>query len=116
MTNHFISLLQILTGSADGSIHALYSPLTSLKGVTTALSRTPRARAIDDYSSFTAIDRPIIAPHSLPMYKEEMGAGMVGSGKRKRERERHDSVKTMKPSEFSFLFFSFFFCFFFCDD
>ncbi|ORY54604.1 WD40-repeat-containing domain protein [Leucosporidium creatinivorum] len=87
---------QILTGSADGSIHVLYSPLTSLKGVTTAVTRAPRARAPDDFSSATALDRPIITPHSLPMFKDEGGDGNR-VGKRKRERERHDPQKTMKP-------------------
>lgn len=94
---------QIVTGSSDGSIHVLYSPLTSLKGVTTAVTRAPRARAPDDFSSSSALDRPIIAPHSLPMFKDDYGdASAAGGrgGKRRRERERHDPQKTMKPSTF----------------
>lgn len=75
----------------------LYSPLTSLKGATLAVTRVPRTRAPDAYSSSTDLDRPIIAPHSLPMFKDDDGAGRTG--KRKRERERHDPQKTMKPSE-----------------
>lgn len=42
----------------------------------------------------------IIAPHSLPMFKEDYGDPNAAGrgGKRKRERERHDPQKTMKPS------------------
>lgn len=92
--------IQIITGSADGSIHVLYSPLTSLKGATLAVTRTPRVRAPDAFSTASDIDRPIIAPHSLPMFKDDHGEGSGRIGKRRRERERHDPQKTMKPSEY----------------
>ncbi|BGP50318.1 hypothetical protein JCM10450v2_006237 [Rhodotorula kratochvilovae] len=91
---------QILTGSADGSIHVLYSPATAIKGVTLAVTRAPKARQVDDFAtSDAALDRPIIAPHALPMFKDDGGAGSAGGrgGKRRRERERHDPQKTMKP-------------------
>ncbi|TNY22933.1 WD40-repeat-containing domain protein [Rhodotorula diobovata] len=98
---------QILTGSADGSIHVLYSPATAIKGVTLAVTRAPKARQVDDFASASmltgelgSVDRPIIAPHSLPMFKDDVGAGTSAGGrggKRKRERERHDPQKTMKP-------------------
>lgn len=93
--------LQILTGSSDGSIHVLYSPLNSTRGITLAVTRAPKQRAPDDFSSSTFLDRPIITPHSLPMFKDDYGDGSAGgrSGKRKRERERHDPLKTMKPSK-----------------
>lgn len=90
-----------MTGSSDGSIHVLYSPLISLKGATLAVTRAPKRRTADDFSSslIDSIDRPIVAPHSLPMYKEDLNEGMGGGrgGKRARERERHDPVKSMKP-------------------
>lgn len=92
---------QILTGSADGSIHVLYSPLTSLKGATLAVTRAPKARAQDSFSiaSEGGMHQQIIAPHSLPMFKEDYGDPNAAGrgGKRKRERERHDPQKTMKP-------------------
>lgn len=94
-------LLQILTGSADGSIHVLYSPATAVKGVTMAVTRTPKVRAIDDFGSVDAQHATIIAPHSLPMFKEDgaVGTGAGGRGtKRRREKERHDPQKTLKPS------------------
>ncbi|CEQ40698.1 SPOSA6832_02359 [Sporobolomyces salmonicolor] len=95
---------QILTGSSSGAIHVLYSPLSSTKGATLAVTRTPRARAPDDFSTADGLDRPIVAPHSLPMFKEEGEGTSAGGrgGKRKRERERHDPVKSFKPSAFSF--------------
>ncbi|KAK4704133.1 WD repeat-containing protein 70, partial [Phenoliferia sp. Uapishka_3] len=90
---------QIVTGSSDGSIRVLYSPLTSLKGATLAVTKAPRERAPDDFASSTSLDRPIITPHSLPMFKDDYGDPSAGGrgGKRKRERERHDPQKTMKP-------------------
>ena len=44
-------------------------------------------------------DRPIIAPHSLPMFKEDFGAASAGGrgGKRRREKDRMDPVKTLRP-------------------
>lgn len=105
---HAYARAQILTGSADGSIHVLYSPATAIKGVTLAVTRAPKARQVDDFASASmltgelgSVDRPIIAPHSLPMFKDDVGAGTSAGGrggKRKRERERHDPQKTMKPS------------------
>ncbi|GAA6031509.1 hypothetical protein JCM8097_006490 [Rhodosporidiobolus ruineniae] len=90
---------QIITGSADGSIHVLYSPLLSTKGALLSVTRPVRRPQIDDYTtSASELDRPIIAPHSLPMFKDEgqVSAGGRG-GKRKREKERMDPQKTMKP-------------------
>jgi WD repeat-containing protein 70 len=44
---------QIVTGSHNGSIHVLYSPTSSLRGAKLILSRTPKARHIDDDPNFT---------------------------------------------------------------
>ncbi|GAA5985995.1 hypothetical protein JCM10908_006364 [Rhodotorula pacifica] len=91
---------QILTGSADGSIHVLYSPDTAIKGVMLAVMRAPKARAIDDFGTDGAQHSTIIAPHSLPMFKEDGAAGTSAGGrgtKRRREKERHDPQKTLKP-------------------
>lgn len=78
----------------------MYSPLTSLKGATLAVTKAPKERAADDFATSTSLDRPIITPHSLPMFKDDYGDPSAGGrgGKRKRERERHDPQKTMKPS------------------
>ncbi|SCV71516.1 BQ2448_3104 [Microbotryum intermedium] len=94
-------LNQIVASSSDGSIHVLYSPETSVRGATMALLRAPRKKAVDDYSSAADLvgSRPIIAPHTLPAFRDD-GAHMSASsrgGKRKREKERQDPKKTMKP-------------------
>ncbi|BGP57026.1 hypothetical protein JCM8202v2_004664 [Rhodotorula sphaerocarpa] len=91
---------QILTGSADGSIHVLYSPETAIKGVTLAITKTSKARSLDDLGATdSTMHSTIIAPHSLPMFKEDGGAGFAGGrgNKRRREKERHDPQKTLKP-------------------
>lgn len=87
---------QIITGSSNGAIHVLYSPHLSTRGATLSLSRTARVKGPGEED--IELDRPIITPHALPMYKtdEPVVAGGRG-GKRKRERERQDPVKTLKP-------------------
>ncbi|POW17972.1 hypothetical protein PSTT_00042 [Puccinia striiformis] len=88
---------QIITGSSDGSINVLYSPSLSTRGATLSLSRTARARGPGEDDD-AAVDRPIITPHALAMFRndEPVVAGGRG-GKRRRERERQDPVKTLKP-------------------
>ncbi|GAA5988162.1 hypothetical protein JCM11641_003617 [Rhodosporidiobolus odoratus] len=91
---------QILASTSAGSIHVLYSPSLSLKGVLLSITRPTKRPQIDDFThSGTELDRPIIAPHSLPMFKDDGGGVSAGGrgGKRKRERERMDGQKTMKP-------------------
>ncbi|KAG0145157.1 hypothetical protein CROQUDRAFT_46155 [Cronartium quercuum f. sp. fusiforme G11] len=87
---------QIITGSSNGSIHVLYSPELSTRGATLSLSRTARVKGPGEEDA--ELDRPIITPHALAMYKtdEPIVAGGRG-GKRRRERERQDPVKTLKP-------------------
>ncbi|KAK4046201.1 hypothetical protein OIO90_006622 [Microbotryomycetes sp. JL221] len=87
---------QIITGSSDGSIHVLYSPADSVRGVTAAVARAPRVQRADFYAS-TSSQGPIIAPHSLPMFRDDDSSTRPVGGKRKREKERHDPQKTMKP-------------------
>ncbi|GAA6010590.1 hypothetical protein JCM10207_007752 [Rhodosporidiobolus poonsookiae] len=90
---------QILATLSSGSIRVLYSPTLSQKGALLCVTRPTRRPQIDDFTSFASdADRPIIAPHSLPMFKEDGGVSAGGrGGKRKRERERMDPNKTMKP-------------------
>lgn len=66
-----------------------------------AITKAPKARAIDDFGSDGAAHATIIAPHSLPMFKEDGAVGTSAGGrgtKRRREKERHDPQKTLKPS------------------
>ncbi|GAA6018333.1 hypothetical protein JCM11491_005936 [Sporobolomyces phaffii] len=100
---------QILCSTSQGAVHVLYSPDRSTKGALLGLTRTARTPTVE--STFALADggddarRPIIAPHSLPMFKDDVaGGGGRGTsaggrgGKRKRERERHDPQKTLKPT------------------
>ncbi|GAA5994704.1 hypothetical protein JCM5350_006312 [Sporobolomyces pararoseus] len=93
---------QILCSTSSGEIHVLYSPELSTKGALLGLTRTIRKPTVESTfstSNGTELDRPIIAPHSLPMFKDDFGVSAGGKGgKRKRERERHDPQKTLKPT------------------
>ncbi|KAM0748750.1 WD40 repeat-like protein [Meredithblackwellia eburnea MCA 4105] len=93
----------IITGSSDGTLHALYSPLLSTKGATMVITKGPKRRQVDDWDLATsggASDVPlqsqIVAPHSLPMFRDDNDPRNA-AGKRRREKERHDPQKTMKP-------------------
>lgn len=44
---------QIMTGSHNGEIHILYSPLSSLRGAKLVVSRAPKVRHVDDDTRFT---------------------------------------------------------------
>ncbi|ORZ14236.1 WD40-repeat-containing domain protein [Absidia repens] len=80
---------QIVTGSADGNVRVFYSPTQSSRGVKMCVVKEQKKRAVDDYE----IDRPIITPHALPMYKEERSK----SQKRKLEKIRKDPIASHRP-------------------
>ncbi|KAI1319808.1 hypothetical protein EDD11_003193 [Mortierella claussenii] len=82
-------LNQIVAGNADGSARVYYNPEVSTKGALLCASKAPKKRAVDDYE----IDRPIITPHALPMFKEDK----VRSNKRKQEKMRGDPVASHRP-------------------
>ncbi|KAF9180990.1 hypothetical protein BGZ50_005771 [Haplosporangium sp. Z 11] len=82
-------LNQIIAGSADGAARVFYDPEVSTKGAKLCATKTPKKRAVDDYE----IDRPIITPHALPMFKEDK----VRSNKRKQEKMRTDPVASRRP-------------------
>ncbi|GAA5941632.1 WD40 repeat domain-containing protein [Sporobolomyces koalae] len=94
---------QIVASTSSGEVHVLYSPTLSQKGALLGLTRVARTATVE--STFgqngSDLDRPIIAPHSLPMFKDDLRAGTSAGGrggKRKRDRERHDPQKTLKPT------------------
>jgi hypothetical protein len=66
-----------------------YDPEVSVKGAKLCASKAPKKRAVDDYE----IDRPIITPHALPMFKEEK----IRSNKRKQEKMRNDPMASHRP-------------------
>lgn len=80
---------QIITGSADGIVSVFYSPTHSVRGAKLAVVKAPKQRAADDYE----VNRPIITPHALPMFKDEEQR----SSKRKRDRLRKDPVASHRP-------------------
>ncbi|KAF9329258.1 hypothetical protein BG006_007643 [Podila minutissima] len=82
-------LNQIIAGNADGSARVYYDPDVSSKGALLCASKAPKKRAVDDYE----IDRPIITPHALPMFKEDK----IRSNKRKQEKMRSDPVASHRP-------------------
>ncbi|PUU83276.1 WD40-repeat-containing domain protein [Tuber borchii] len=76
---------QILTGSADGNLHILYSPTISRKGATTLLSRAPRKRHIDDYnnSNITTTDMTTISGDAVILPNALLGKKGVVADKRR---------------------------------
>ncbi|KAG0043881.1 hypothetical protein BGZ83_010937 [Gryganskiella cystojenkinii] len=82
-------LNQIIAGNANGSVHVYYDPEVSTKGAKLCATRQPKKRAVDDYE----IDRPIITPHALAMFKEDK----IRSNKRKQEKMRQDPVASHRP-------------------
>ncbi|KAG9285405.1 hypothetical protein G9A89_010880 [Geosiphon pyriformis] len=80
---------QIITGSSDGSIHVFYDPSVSVRGAKLCVVKEPKKRAVDDYE----IDRPIIAPHSLALFRDDRPK----STKRKREKLRKDPIASRRP-------------------
>ncbi|KAG0369607.1 hypothetical protein BGX24_002346 [Mortierella sp. AD032] len=83
-------LNQIVAGNADGTARVFYDPEVSNKGAKLCATKTPKKRAVDDYE----IDRPIITPHALRMFKEDNN---VVSNKRKLEKMRKDPVASHRP-------------------
>lgn len=80
---------QIITGSADGTVTVFYSPTHSTRGAKLCVVKAAKVRAIDDYE----INRPIITPHALPMFKDEEPRAT----KRKRDKMRSDPVASYRP-------------------
>ncbi|KAF9905261.1 hypothetical protein EC991_001860 [Linnemannia zychae] len=83
-------LNQIVAGNADGTARVFYDPEVSNKGAKLCATKAPKKRAVDDYE----IDRPIITPHALRMFKEDNN---VVSNKRKLEKMRKDPVASHRP-------------------
>ncbi|KAG2193182.1 hypothetical protein INT47_002874 [Mucor saturninus] len=80
---------QIITGSADGTVTVFYSPTHSTRGAKLCVVKAAKVRAVDDYE----INRPIITPHALPMFKDEEPRAT----KRKRDKMRSDPVASYRP-------------------
>jgi WD40 repeat protein len=80
-------LNQIVVGGSDSVARVLYDPEQSVRGALMCVVKAPRKQDPFDYTP----DRPIQTPHSLAMFKPEP------SGKRKRDKDRKDPIKSRKP-------------------
>jgi len=80
-------LNQIFIGGSDAIARVLYDPDLSTRGALMSVVRAPRKHDPADFNP----DRPIQNPHSLPMFRTEP------TGKRKREKDRKDPIKSRKP-------------------
>ncbi|KAL1922023.1 uncharacterized protein VTP21DRAFT_10665 [Calcarisporiella thermophila] len=78
---------QIVTGSADGSVHVFYDPSISVRGAKLCVVKEPKRRAVDEME----IQRPIFTPHALPMFRDE------GQRSHKRKREKAAPAASKKP-------------------
>ncbi|KAG8805551.1 hypothetical protein FRC17_005456 [Serendipita sp. 399] len=90
---------QIFTTHADGSIHILYSPHMSTHGAKLLnRQRDKRTTTIEDASQ-ALIEAPILTPGESFRDDAEINiSAFIGpSSKRKRERERMDPRKSMRP-------------------
>ncbi|KAJ3022627.1 hypothetical protein HKX48_005689 [Thoreauomyces humboldtii] len=85
---------QILVGTGDGSVQVFYDPEKSSAGVKTALSKRPKNRTVDDIDFYDDSNRPILTPHALPMFKDE-----VPQTKRKKEKLRADPMASRRPDQ-----------------
>ncbi|KAI8890781.1 WD40 repeat-like protein [Backusella circina FSU 941] len=75
--------------TVDGIVSVFYSPTHSVRDAELAVVKAPKQRAADD----DEINRLIITPHALPMFKDEEQR----SSKRKRDRLRKDPVAFHRP-------------------
>lgn len=80
---------QLAIGTSESPVHILYNPILSNKGALLSVVRAPRAVDPNDFEPA----RPILTPHSLPMYAE------TPSQKRKDARSSRDPRKTAKLVE-----------------
>ena len=93
-------LNQVFIGASDGACRVFYDERLSSKGALVSMAKGVRRK--DDLSLLLESRAPqgstglgagqIIAPHSLPMYRDEKQS----AGKRKRE-ERKDPIKSKRP-------------------
>ncbi|CAL8470106.1 g9648 [Coccomyxa elongata] len=84
-------LNQIMLGVGDkkaGSVRILYDTTWSTRGVLQCTSRKPRPKDAFDFQAPLVIH----TPHALPLFREDKPGG-----KRKREKDRMDPIKSRAP-------------------
>jgi len=78
---------QIICGCSDKTIHVLYDPKYSQKGILYTLNKIPKKKRIEDGVETCHI----MNPHALPMFKQ------APSARRQREKARMDPMKAHIP-------------------
>ena len=81
---------QIVCGTTGGTTKVLYDPLISEKGALMSATRVKRAKDPSDFIS-SELGGEIHNPNALPIFQKEK------HGKRKRDKDRMDPVKTKRP-------------------
>ncbi len=85
---------QILCGAADGSIHILYSPELSHRGIIDVLQRKKKALNIDDIATQTTNTNPVD-----PEFMTNSGAVSQKYWTTQKNLDRKDPVKSRKPDQ-----------------
>jgi hypothetical protein len=83
---------QIFVGSANGTVTALYSPASSVRGVKLCIAR-PAKRAEPADSLQYSPDMLVITPHALPLFRDTT----VRNRDRRMEKLRKDAIMSHKP-------------------
>jgi len=83
---------QILLGLSNGGIRVLYSPTMSQNGAKLIVAHARKKVTIED-ASRAMMTGPILTPHALPMFRDDVER----NNKRKRDKDRFDARKTKRP-------------------
>ena len=82
------ALNQILVSSATGSVHALYSPTLSHKGVLLSATRSVRTKALSTSTASQHVG-PIFNPHGMPVWP----------GENRGKKRRHDVLAAVHDDD-----------------
>ncbi|KAL6080067.1 WD repeat-containing protein 70 [Balamuthia mandrillaris] len=82
---------QIVVGTGDAAAHVYYDPKRSHNGALLCAGRRARRQDISDVAM--ELNRPIVTPHALPIFKDAEPT----TSKRKRMKERQDPIRSHKP-------------------
>uniref|UniRef100_T1ITA1 Uncharacterized protein n=1 Tax=Strigamia maritima TaxID=126957 RepID=T1ITA1_STRMM len=80
---------QILVGCSNGNIKVFYNPKKSEGGAKLCVVKTKRKEKLSEM----ILERQIITPHALPLFKEERPK----SRRRQMEKDRADPIKSRRP-------------------
>ena len=84
---------QLVTSTHKGEIHVLYSPTASLRGAKLIVSRAPKARHVDDDSSFTTALHEGYAGDQAARLEDGEGERLI----RKLKSQEKGNIKATRP-------------------